>query len=132
MKICRKRKPCVRCGTVTANRKYCSIGCQHLHIWEELKKDAIEKGRFPTWKNAKRWLLEINGITCDVCGHSRWMGKPMPITIDHINGNHTDHRIDNVRLICPNCDAQTDTYKGKNRGNGRHSRMERYNKGLSY
>jgi hypothetical protein len=40
--------------------------------------------------------------------------------------------LDNLRLICPNCHAQTQTYKNKNKGRGRHYRRERYAKGKSY
>src|SRR6266540_5330922 len=42
------------------------------------------------------------------------------------------HSLDNLRLICPNCHAQTETYKAKNMGRGRHYRRERYAKGKSY
>ena len=129
---CQKKKPCIKCGTTTQNPKYCSVGCQHLYIWEQLKKKALRAGCFPTWKNAKRYLLEKFGRTCSICSLSEWNKKPMPISIDHINGHYDDHRVCNVRLICPNCDAQSDTYKGRNRGNGRHVRRNRYNNGKSY
>lgn len=51
---------------------------------------------------------------------------------DHINGNSHDNRLENVRILCPNCDSQTDSYKGKNRGNGRRKRRERYQSGKGY
>lgn len=49
----------------------------------------------------------------------------IPIVLDHINGDSTNWTLYNLRLICPNCDAQTNTYKGKNIGNGRHWRRQR-------
>jgi hypothetical protein len=52
---------------------------------------------------------------CSVCNLTKWMDKPIPLEIDHINGIHTDNTITNIRFICPNCHAQTDTYKGKNK-----------------
>jgi len=52
---------------------------------------------------------------CNICNLSKWMEKKIPLEIDHINGIHTDNTITNIRLICPNCHAQTDTYKGKNK-----------------
>ena len=51
---------------------------------------------------------------CYVCDLKYWMGKKIPLELDHINGDRTDNRKENLRSICPNCHAQTDTYKGKN------------------
>lgn len=52
---------------------------------------------------------------CECCSITEWMGQPTPIELDHINGIHTDNRLENLRLLCPNCHAQTDTYRGKNK-----------------
>jgi 5-methylcytosine-specific restriction endonuclease McrA len=48
---------------------------------------------------------------CELCGITEWNGKPAPIELDHINGKHTDNRIENLRILCPNCHAQTPTWR---------------------
>jgi hypothetical protein len=69
----------------------------------------------------KRRLL-IAGLLpecCAICGITEWMGQPAPLQLDDINGIRTDSRLENLRLLCPNCHAQTDTYCGKNIGRSR-------------
>lgn len=51
---------------------------------------------------------------CEVCSNTDWMGQPIPIELDHINGVCDDHRLENVRIICSNCHAQTPNNTGKN------------------
>ena len=51
---------------------------------------------------------------------------------DHIDGDATNNRRENLRLVCPNCDSQLPTYKSRNRGKGRHFRRQRYANGQSY
>jgi len=52
---------------------------------------------------------------CSSCHLSEWLGKDIPLELDHINGDHNDNSLDNIRLLCPNCHALTDTYRGKNK-----------------
>ena len=47
---------------------------------------------------------------CTTCGINEWQGKPLTLHLDHINGINNDNRIENLRLLCPNCHSQTETY----------------------
>lgn len=51
---------------------------------------------------------------CSKCNLKEWMGKQIPVQLDHIDGNPENNNLDNLRILCPNCHAQTDTYCGKN------------------
>jgi 5-methylcytosine-specific restriction endonuclease McrA len=57
---------------------------------------------------------------CKHCGLTDWRGKPLTMHIDHINGVKDDHRLENLRMLCPNCHAQTETYGGRNARRRRH------------
>lgn len=52
---------------------------------------------------------------CEFCGLEEWMGQKISLELDHINGVNTDNRIENLRLLCPNCHSLTPTYRGKNK-----------------
>lgn len=66
--------------------------------------------------NLKKKLLSQNLLKyeCYICGLTEWMGRKISLQLDHINGVNNDNRIENLRILCPNCHAQTDTYSGKN------------------
>lgn len=52
---------------------------------------------------------------CSKCELTEWMGKRIPIELEHIDGDNTNNELSNLCMLCPNCHAQTDTYKGKNK-----------------
>lgn len=52
---------------------------------------------------------------CAECGlKDRWNGEEIVLRLDHENGVHNDHRLQNLRFLCPNCDSQQPTYSGRN------------------
>lgn len=53
---------------------------------------------------------------CYSCGLTEWLGKPIPLELEHIDGVRDNNTLSNLTLLCPNCHAQTDTYRGKNIG----------------
>lgn len=66
----------------------------------------------------RKRILRDNLIdyTCSECGSEpEWRGAPMSLVLDHINGVNNDHRLENLRFLCPNCNHQQPTYAGKNK-----------------
>jgi len=71
---------------------------------------------YQSHKLKNRLLQEgIKVHQCECCGITEWREKPTPLELDHINGINYDNRLENLRLLCPNCHAQTDTYRGRNK-----------------
>jgi hypothetical protein len=79
--------------------------------------DLLVVGRPTSGTELKRRLLRegIFDAVCSECSGVEWQGAPIPLEIDHINGDHSDNRLENLRLLCPNCHAQTPTYRGRNK-----------------
>lgn len=58
----------------------------------------------------------LDHTICDCCGMTdTWVGKKLVMHLDHINGVNNDHRIENLRFLCPNCHSQTETYCRKSK-----------------
>jgi hypothetical protein len=73
----------------------------------------------------KRRLLEegLKHPECEICGQGElWRGRRMSMVLDHINGVHDDHRLENLRILCPNCNATLDTHCGKHKTRKHHDR----------
>jgi Zn finger protein HypA/HybF involved in hydrogenase expression len=64
-------------------------------------------------KSIKPHLLKERGHCCESCKLSEWLGQPITIEIDHVDGNRTNNSLDNLKLLCPNCHSQTSTWKGR-------------------
>ena len=110
--------------------KYCSIN--NIDISNLLKDKNKSKGRrdtlpieviavenSPHSRNTLRTKILKLGLKkyeCEECGHPpEWRGKEIHLILDHINGINNDHRLENLRFLCPMCNAALDTHGGKNR-----------------
>ena len=104
--------------------QYCSNQCRGTHK-SILAKEAWYNNTnpHPTRETIRKYLTEDRGYKCEIpkCGLSEWLGKPITLQVNHIDGNPADDRPINVRLICPNCHSQTPFLGNGNRGRGRGS-----------
>lgn len=80
-----------------------------------LEKILVENSTYQSFKLKNRLLEEgLKECKCEKCNNTEWLGKPIPLELHHINGDRTDNRFENLQILCPNCHAQTDNYRGKN------------------
>jgi len=135
--VTKQMMTCANCGLSRPKRKssynkYCSISCQHqLQTKERAAKWLDGYNNFDN--RAIRSILKLlRGDQCEVCKITEWNGDKIVFEVEHKDGNSDNNSPDNVCLICPNCHSQTPTYKGANKGNGRHFRRQRYAEGKSY
>ena len=119
---------------LTVGKMAHDLGVPHITLWRKARRigltfhgkggrkldlKEIIKGKhpqYPTFKLSRR--LKAAGILenkCAECDIEEWNGKELVLHLDHINGKSTDHRLENLRLLCPNCHSQTDTYCGRNK-----------------
>ena len=96
---------------------FCSIA-SGVHAKYTLNEILIENSTYTNIASLKRRILNKNLLIyeCEVCGISEWNNKFLSLHLDHKNGINNDHRLKNLRFICPNCHSQTETYAGKNKG----------------
>jgi hypothetical protein len=99
-----------------------NIDIDHLEVKYKVTKKMLETGIYP------RPLSQTNGLinelikhgyreskVCDMCGCGTfWNNKPLTLELDHKDGNHFNNKVDNLRILCPNCHTQQSTSRGKN------------------
>ena len=138
IKSTRKPKPlknCLNCDTVIegGGKKYCCGKCQQDHqykiyieAWRKGEESGARAHEFRVSNYVRRHLFEIHDGKCPRCG---W-NTPNPIAgnvileIEHLDGDCTNNRPENLDLICPNCHSLTPTYKALNSGNGNRDRLK--------
>lgn len=68
-----------------------------------------------TWSNKRIKIYHEQNRKCNRCGNDKWQGEDIPLEIEHKDGNHFNNQRDNLELLCPNCHALTDTWRGRNK-----------------
>lgn len=115
----------------TVNRKIKALGLDTSHFtgqgWnvgnkyrqikhaQPLKEILVKDSTYVSTSKLKLRLLKegLKEYKCEMCGNTEWQGQPIPLELHHINGDHSDLRIENLQILCPNCHAFTDNYRGK-------------------
>lgn len=100
-------------------QQYCSRECL-----KKTRRNKIKQvGRFdltgqPSSKTVREYLINTVGNVCVICAQDglNWCGKKLTLIVDHADGDAHNWRISNIRLVCPNCDSQLPTFKGRNKG----------------
>lgn len=131
------KKTCKYCNTEfetsDKNRIYCKVTCRTDEMHDKYYNDWLN-GEYLTnnSQTIRKFVLRHLDYFCSCCGISDWQEKSITLDVEHIDGDSSNNLPENLTLLCPNCHSQTDTYKSKNSGSGRHFRRIRYAEGKSY
>jgi len=113
---------CIQCGEENTfghskTNKFCDNRCQGDYKWENDTKPRIEAGNCNGPNALKRYLFETKGERCSECGQGPvWNNKPLTLQLDHVDGDSDNNVLSNLRILCPHCHTQTETYGSKGRG----------------
>lgn len=81
---------------------------------ENYQYERFKKGRTIRNGSATKAIIALRGHKCECCGLESWLNKPIPLEVHHIDGDRLNNELENLQLLCPNCHALTNNYRGKN------------------
>ncbi len=101
-------------GWVTVRNWVKDIPAPNAH---RLASDAARKplGELKSKGSVRAHIKRSRLPKCTGCGLGDWLGKPLVLEVDHIDGNPSNNAPENLRLLCPNCHSQTPTWKNRKR-----------------
>lgn len=76
---------------------------------------AAGRRRSRQYVKARLLMAGLKQERCENCGLAEWRGDPLSLELHHVNGDGQDNRLENLRLLCPNCHSQTDTWGARNK-----------------
>ena len=108
-------------GTITKHIKRLNLDTTHMTgrahgtsvspVKRKLEDVLVENSDYSRHALKKRLLKEgLLKNKCAKCGIKEWNNKSLIMVLDHINGINNDNRIENLRMLCPNCNSQTSTF----------------------
>lgn len=127
--IKKEKKICVFCGNEIEKygNKYCSNDChskyRHKLSYEYFlnNPNKFNRGNY-TPNNFKDFFMIEQNNKCIICGcDNYWNGNKLVFVIDHIDGDASNNKRENLRMVCPNCDSQLETFKSKNKNSSRRN-----------
>lgn len=101
----------------------------------KLEDIFIKNSTYKSEYRIKQKIIKHNLIPykCAICEcEPKWQGKDLVLVLDHINGDHFDCRLQNLRFVCPNCNSQLDTHGGKNKKNKVNHTCKECGKTITY
>jgi predicted RNA-binding Zn-ribbon protein involved in translation (DUF1610 family) len=132
-KLRKKYNNCLYCNNeINIKKKYCDNKCQQDYQYNKRLEKCNGNLENLGHSSIRKFITEKEGYKCSECGISEWNNKKIVLELEHKDGNSENNKEENLCFLCPNCHSQTDTFKGKNKGNGRFYRRQRYKEGKSY
>ncbi len=110
-----------------SNYKMLNISKEERSVADVFKLNSNSKSQLLREKISKYNLIEYKCAIVKCGNKGEWLGKKVTLALDHINGIWHDNRIENLRFLCPNCHAQTDTYVGKNSSKEKRIKFQKEN-----